>query len=67
VPMIFMAQKYTIPQNYSGPARDSLTSEDLAPIVPAQNGAGWQVLLTLTSPTQPNPIPVKKKGLDHAR
>jgi hypothetical protein len=36
VPMIFMAHSIPIQQNYSGDARDSLTSEDPEPIVPAQ-------------------------------
>jgi len=33
----------------------------------ASNEAGWQVLLALTSPTQPIPNLLKEKGTDHVR
>ena len=48
--MRFMAQSIPFRGNHYLVAIILLTGEDIAPIVAARNGAGWQVLLALTSP-----------------
>jgi hypothetical protein len=62
-----MAQSIAFQENRYNGAIISLTIEDPVYIVARTKRRGLASASTLTSPTQPNPIPVKKKGLDHAR